>query len=142
MSCTSTVLLSPNGCVLASPKPLCRFLRNFSSPLLEFLPMMILIVMLRNVLLIRRRSCPYGLIAVAAASSILLQVGKDAPARPKAVDYSGPSLSYYSNKFKPLETVQASAPSLTEAPPVVQQETMANESQLEEASSVQTASSN
>ncbi|KAF2537788.1 hypothetical protein F2Q68_00023116 [Brassica cretica] len=26
MSCTSNVLLSPNGCVLASPKPLGRFL--------------------------------------------------------------------------------------------------------------------
>ena len=87
-----------------------------------------------------------ALIALASASSILLQVGKDAPARPKAVDYSGPSLSYYINKFKPTETVQASAPSLTEAPPVVQQETslpetMASEAQPEEASSVTTTSS-
>ncbi|CAN6838602.1 hypothetical protein Bca4012_047515 [Brassica carinata] len=63
-----------------------------------------------------------ALIALASASSILLQVGKDAPARPKPVDYSGPSLSYYINKFKPLEIVQASAPSLTETPPVAQQE--------------------
>ncbi|WZY85724.1 hypothetical protein YC2023_032108 [Brassica napus] len=51
-----------------------------------------------------------ALIAIAAASSILLQVGKDAPAKPKAVDYRGPSLSYYINKFKPLEVVQASTP--------------------------------
>ncbi|CAH8270318.1 unnamed protein product [Arabidopsis lyrata] len=64
-----------------------------------------------------------ALIALAAASSILLQVGKDAPTRPKAVDYSGPSLSYYINKFKPSETVQASTPSITEAPPVAEQET-------------------
>ncbi|KAH0935620.1 hypothetical protein HID58_012737 [Brassica napus] len=51
-----------------------------------------------------------ALIAIAAASSILLQVGKDAPAKPKAVDYRGPSLSYYINKFKPSEVVQASTP--------------------------------
>ncbi|XP_048603076.1 protein MAINTENANCE OF PSII UNDER HIGH LIGHT 1-like [Brassica napus] len=87
-----------------------------------------------------------ALIALASASSILLQVGKDAPARPKAVDYRGPSLSYYINKFKPTETVQASAPSLTAAPPVAQQETslpetMASEAQPEEASSVPTTSS-
>ncbi|XP_009125673.1 protein MAINTENANCE OF PSII UNDER HIGH LIGHT 1 [Brassica rapa] len=87
-----------------------------------------------------------ALIALASASSILLQVGKDAPARPKAVDYRGPSLSYYINKFKPTETVQASAPSLTAAPPVAQQETslpetIASEAQPEEASSVPTTSS-
>ena len=51
-----------------------------------------------------------ALIAIAAASSILLQVGKDALAKPKAVDYRGPSLSYYINKFKPSEVVQASTP--------------------------------
>ncbi|KAF8045194.1 hypothetical protein N665_5436s0001 [Sinapis alba] len=87
-----------------------------------------------------------ALIAVAAASSILLQVGKDTTARPKAVDYSGPSLSYYINKFKPSDIVQASAPSLKEAPPVAQQETslpetMASEVQPEEASSVPATSS-
>ncbi|EOA19448.1 hypothetical protein CARUB_v10001813mg [Capsella rubella] len=63
-----------------------------------------------------------ALIAIAAASSILLQVGKDAPSRPKTVDYSGPSLSYYINKFKTSEVVQPSAPSVTEAPPVAEQE--------------------
>ncbi|CAA7026880.1 unnamed protein product [Microthlaspi erraticum] len=75
-----------------------------------------------------------ALIAVAAASSILLQVGKDAPARPKPVDYSGPSLSYYINKFKPAETDQASSfPALTEAPPVAQQETSLPETMASEA---------
>lgn len=87
-----------------------------------------------------------ALIAIAAASSILLQVGKDAPARPKPVDYSGPSLSYYINKFKPSQVVQASSPALTEAPPVAQEETSlpettASEAQPEEASSVPATSS-
>ncbi|CAH2073769.1 unnamed protein product [Thlaspi arvense] len=86
-----------------------------------------------------------ALIAVASASSILLQVGKDAPPQPKPVDYSGPSLSYYINKFKPSEIVQASAPDLTEAPPVAQQETslpetMASEAQPEASVSETTAS--
>jgi len=39
------------------------------------------------------------------------------------VDYSGPSLSYYINKFKPSEIVQPSTPSVTEAPPVAELET-------------------
>ncbi|CAN8237086.1 unnamed protein product [Cochlearia groenlandica] len=66
-----------------------------------------------------------ALIAVAAASSILLQVGKNAPPKPKTVDYKGPSLSYYINKFKPSEIVQPPpAPALTETPPAAaQQET-------------------
>lgn len=68
-----------------------------------------------------------ALIAIAAASSILLQVGKDAPSRPKAVDYSGPSLSYYINKFKASEILQSSASALTEAPPVAEQETSLQE---------------
>ncbi|KAF3664119.1 putative protein RADIALIS-like 1-like isoform X2 [Capsicum annuum] len=54
-----------------------------------------------------------GLIAVAAASSILLQVGKNSPPPIQTVEYSGPSLSYYINKLKPAEIVQAS---VTEAP--------------------------
>ncbi|XP_060218287.1 protein MAINTENANCE OF PSII UNDER HIGH LIGHT 1 [Lycium barbarum] len=54
-----------------------------------------------------------GLIAVAAASSILLQVGKNSPPPVQTIEYSGPSLSYYINKFKPAEVVQAS---VTEAP--------------------------
>ncbi|XP_010491301.1 PREDICTED: uncharacterized protein LOC104768905 [Camelina sativa] len=95
-----------------------------------------------------------ALIAIASASSILLQVGKDAPSRPKTVDYSGPSLSYYINKFKTSEIL---APSVTDAPPVAEQEpslpetppvtqeepslpeTMASEAQPEE-SSVPTSS--
>ncbi|KAL1196868.1 Protein MAINTENANCE OF PSII UNDER HIGH LIGHT 1 [Cardamine amara subsp. amara] len=74
-----------------------------------------------------------ALISIAAASSILLQVGKDSPARPKPVDYSGPSLSYYINKFKPSEVIQASAPALTEAPPVAEQETSLPETIASEA---------
>ncbi|KFK25094.1 hypothetical protein AALP_AA8G065700 [Arabis alpina] len=68
-----------------------------------------------------------ALVSLAAASSILLQVGKDSPAQPKTVDYRGPSLSYYINKFKPAEIVQTSAPALTEAPPVAQEETSPSE---------------
>ena len=52
-----------------------------------------------------------ALISIAAASSILLQVGKNPPPQVQTTDYSGPSLSYYINKFKPPEIVQASAPS-------------------------------
>ncbi|CAB4268368.1 unnamed protein product [Prunus armeniaca] len=55
-----------------------------------------------------------ALISVAAASSILLQVGKNPPAVQK-VEYSGPSLSYYINKFKPQEIIQASVPSVVES---------------------------
>ena len=50
-----------------------------------------------------------GLIAVAAASVILLQVGKNTP-QVQTLDYSGPSLSYYITKFKPSEVVQISVP--------------------------------
>lgn len=50
-----------------------------------------------------------GIIAIAAASVILLQVGKNSP-QIQTLDYSGPSLSYYITKFKPTETVQASVP--------------------------------
>lgn len=46
-----------------------------------------------------------ALIAVAAASSILLQVGKKPP-EVKTVEYTGPSLSYYINKFNTREIVQ------------------------------------
>ncbi|XP_058187639.1 protein MAINTENANCE OF PSII UNDER HIGH LIGHT 1 isoform X1 [Rhododendron vialii] len=49
-----------------------------------------------------------ALIAVAAASLILLQVGKKPP-QIQTLEYSGPSLSYYIDKFKPTETLQASA---------------------------------
>ncbi|KAL4562029.1 hypothetical protein LXL04_034218 [Taraxacum kok-saghyz] len=57
-----------------------------------------------------------GLIAVAAASVVLLQVGKNAPPQIKTLDYSGPSLSYYITKFKPLEVVQTQPISSQEAP--------------------------
>nr|GMC71200.1 protein MAINTENANCE OF PSII UNDER HIGH LIGHT 1 [Ipomoea batatas] len=51
-----------------------------------------------------------GLISLAAASSILLQVGKNAPPPIQtATEYSGPSLTYYVNKFKADELVQAAS---------------------------------
>lgn len=52
-----------------------------------------------------------GLIAVAAASVVLIQVGKNSP-QVQTLDYSGPSLSYYISKFKPTEIVEVSAPKL------------------------------
>ncbi|KAD3336803.1 hypothetical protein E3N88_32322 [Mikania micrantha] len=58
-----------------------------------------------------------GLIAAAAASVILLQVGKNPP-QIQTLDYSGPSLSYYITKFKPSEIVQLSVP--TEPEPETQ----------------------
>ncbi|GKC02904.1 protein maintenance of PSII under high light 1 [Tanacetum coccineum] len=60
-----------------------------------------------------------ALIAVASASTILLQVGKNSP-QIQTLDYSGPSLSYYITKFKPSEIVQISVP--TETAPSVQTE--------------------
>ncbi|KAL1828228.1 hypothetical protein DCAR_0207424 [Daucus carota subsp. sativus] len=56
----------------------------------------------------------FALIAVAAASSVLLQIGKNAPPKIQTADYSGPSLSYYANKLKPPEVVEASATAETE----------------------------
>nr|GMC77649.1 Protein MAINTENANCE OF PSII UNDER HIGH LIGHT 1 [Ipomoea batatas] len=51
-----------------------------------------------------------GLISLAAASSILLQVGKNTPPPIQtATEYSGPSLTYYVNKFKADELVQAAS---------------------------------
>uniref|UniRef100_A0A1J3I0N0 Protein MAINTENANCE OF PSII UNDER HIGH LIGHT 1 n=1 Tax=Noccaea caerulescens TaxID=107243 RepID=A0A1J3I0N0_NOCCA len=218
MSCTSNVLLSPNGCVLASPKPLGRFLsaksagRKLSASVVRassddpdcnaeecapdkevgtvsmewlagektkvvgtFPPRkkrgwtgyvekdtagQTNVYSIEPAVYVAESAISSGtagsssdgaentaaivagvaLIAVAAASSILLQVGKDAPARPKPVDYSGPSLSYYINKFKP-----SSFPALTEAPPVAQQETTLPETSpaveaQPEASSVPTSS--
>ena len=49
-----------------------------------------------------------ALISIAAASSILLQLDKKAPQAP-SVEYSGPPLSYYINKFKPASIVEAIA---------------------------------
>lgn len=48
-----------------------------------------------------------ALISIAAASSILLQVGKNSPPQVQKVEYSGPSLSYYINEFKTQEITQA-----------------------------------
>ncbi|XP_042486458.1 protein MAINTENANCE OF PSII UNDER HIGH LIGHT 1 [Macadamia integrifolia] len=59
-----------------------------------------------------------ALIFVAAASSILIQVGKTSP-QVQASEYAGPSLSYYINKFKPAEIIQASIPAQPENSPAV-----------------------
>ncbi|GKU91397.1 hypothetical protein SLEP1_g5278 [Rubroshorea leprosula] len=56
-----------------------------------------------------------ALISIAAASSILLQVGKNQPAGVQTTEYTGPSLSYYINKFKPPEIIEAAAPSVRES---------------------------
>ncbi|KAK1374102.1 protein MAINTENANCE OF PSII UNDER HIGH LIGHT 1 [Heracleum sosnowskyi] len=56
----------------------------------------------------------FALIAVAAASSVLLQIGKNPPPQIQTADYSGPSLSYYVDKLKPPELVEASATAETE----------------------------
>lgn len=58
-----------------------------------------------------------ALISVAAASSILLQVGKNPPTQAQTMEYSGPSLSYYINKFKPPEIIPASGADQIETPP-------------------------
>lgn len=50
-----------------------------------------------------------ALIFIAGASVVLLQVGKK-PTPVQTLEYSGPSLTYYINKFKPPEIIQASAP--------------------------------
>ncbi|XWS08241.1 hypothetical protein CRYUN_Cryun41cG0062900 [Craigia yunnanensis] len=67
-----------------------------------------------------------ALVSVAAASAILLQVGKNSPPVQTA-DYTGPALSYYINKFKPPEIIQAAAPSQTESPSSVLPESSAPE---------------
>lgn len=59
-----------------------------------------------------------ALISVAVASSVLLQVGNKAP-EVQTVEYSGPPLSYYINKFKPASIVEATAlPELQSSPSV------------------------
>ncbi|XP_065868893.1 protein MAINTENANCE OF PSII UNDER HIGH LIGHT 1 [Euphorbia lathyris] len=63
-----------------------------------------------------------ALIAVAAASSILIQVGKSPVNVQTSELYSGPSLSYYINKFKPPEIVEAAVPIATESAPSVEVE--------------------
>lgn len=66
-------------------------------------------------------------VSVAAASLVLFLVGKNPPQMPTTVNYSGPSLSYYINKFKSAELVQASVPTEPEASPPVQPELSASE---------------
>lgn len=72
-------------------------------------------------------SASLALISVAAASVILLQVGKNNPPQVQTVEYSGPSLSYYINKFKATEVVEAAAPSQTESSVAIQAEISAPE---------------
>ncbi|XP_042435979.1 protein MAINTENANCE OF PSII UNDER HIGH LIGHT 1-like [Zingiber officinale] len=50
-----------------------------------------------------------ALFSIAAASFILVQVGKNQPQVP-TVDYSGPPLGYYIDKFKSVSIVEASVP--------------------------------
>ncbi|KAJ4846436.1 hypothetical protein Tsubulata_037273 [Turnera subulata] len=69
----------------------------------------------------------FGLIALSAASLILFQVGKNSP-QIQTAEYDGPSLSYYINKFKPEELVQAAVPIQTESAPSVQGEPSQTES--------------
>lgn len=59
----------------------------------------------------------FALIFIAAASSVLLQVGKNTPpVSVQTAEYSGPSLSYYINKFQPASEIikASSAPPATE----------------------------
>lgn len=58
-----------------------------------------------------------ALIAVAAASLILLLVGKNPPPPVQTIQYSGPSLSYYINKFKTAEIIEASTSAPIETEP-------------------------
>ncbi|XP_078171941.1 proline-rich family protein [Carex rostrata] len=60
-----------------------------------------------------------ALISIAAASSILLQVNKNQTVV-KTVPYTGPPLSYYINKFKPVQFVEASIPVETQNAPSVE----------------------
>ncbi|KAJ3675512.1 hypothetical protein LUZ60_004554 [Juncus effusus] len=52
----------------------------------------------------------FALISIAAASSILLQVSKNQVPVDPVVQYTGPPLSYYITKFKPVQFVEASVP--------------------------------
>ncbi|XP_057469645.1 protein MAINTENANCE OF PSII UNDER HIGH LIGHT 1-like, partial [Actinidia eriantha] len=75
-----------------------------------------------------------ALIAIVSASSILLQVGKNPP-QVQTAEYSGPSLTYYINKFQPPEVIQASVPPETETAVSVQPERNAPEVQLDASAS-------
>lgn len=82
-----------------------------------------------------------GLIAVAAASSILLQVGKNPPPQVQTTVYSGPSLSYYISKFKPPEIIQAPVPAETEASVPAETETSLSAENETSAPAIQESSS-
>ncbi|KAF5729340.1 hypothetical protein HS088_TW21G01505 [Tripterygium wilfordii] len=71
-----------------------------------------------------------GLISIAAASSILLQVGKNPP-QIQTMEYNGPSLTYYINKFKPPDVIQAAVPDQVESSPSIQRESSAPVTQIE-----------
>ncbi|XP_057773404.1 protein MAINTENANCE OF PSII UNDER HIGH LIGHT 1 [Salvia miltiorrhiza] len=74
-----------------------------------------------------------ALVSIAAASAVLLQVGKNPPVVQQTVEYSGPSLSYYINKFTPPPTVEVST-----APPPVSEDastTLQTETSIEQADS-------
>ncbi|GMN58496.1 hypothetical protein TIFTF001_027598 [Ficus carica] len=72
-----------------------------------------------------------GLVSVAVASLILLQVGKNIPPLVQTAEYSGPSLSYYINKFKPEEIIQASVPSVQPETPAPELQQIQVESQFQ-----------
>ena len=72
-----------------------------------------------------------GLIAVAAASVVLFQVGKNPPPV-QTLDYSGPSLSYYIAKFKPTEIVEVSVPIETQTAEQPQSSTPQVDSEVSE----------
>ncbi|PKA66761.1 hypothetical protein AXF42_Ash003416 [Apostasia shenzhenica] len=59
-----------------------------------------------------------ALISMAAASLILLQVGKNTQVQ--SLEYNGPPLSYYINKFSPAATVEASVPPEPRTSPSIQ----------------------
>lgn len=68
-----------------------------------------------------------ALISIAAASSILLLVSKNQPAGVQTTEYTGPALSYYINKFKPPEIIEAAAPSVSKSASSVTAESSAPE---------------
>ncbi|KAF9592129.1 hypothetical protein IFM89_012558 [Coptis chinensis] len=68
-----------------------------------------------------------AIIAIASASAILLQVGKNSPPV-QTTEYSGPSLSYYISKFKPVEIIEASIAIPPQISPSVQSENPSPES--------------
>ncbi|CAK7336457.1 unnamed protein product [Dovyalis caffra] len=72
------------------------------------------------------RTAGLGLLSVAVAALVLVLVGKT-PSDITVAEYNGPSLSYYINKFKPEEIIQAAVPSQTDSPSSVQAESSAPE---------------